>query len=568
MPDIPKYSRQRVPSGQVSATPLPYDIANTGEAAIGKGLQAVGAGVTDVATTKARLMMEEQKLADDVAELKLKSLRDIAEIKIKEGIANQADTDFWGGIVKKELQGYGEQAAGYRAKMSRAAVDRIAADDEAWSGSVVADYKHQATLQDATEAVILHDNRAIADIQRGGKVEDIKKSYLSGVGQYVGVEEAKKRWRTLSTTAQNSRLNSLVSELVGAAAENPQKVKDAMREELARRKKGKGSLLYDEIPSDKLQQILNAADAAGSRQEKIANAEAEAARDTLTANIYTDIFSTEADAASTEVMITNAIRPDKDGNSAITVEQAELLRRVNEREDAVVTSNAATIELEGLISQVRTGDVSTGKAMVQAIPVLGNTSDVDGKSFIRRLFEAEKAAEDDVQVRQEKKYQLHVTLLRSSVTGSASALFPTEGQDVYKRLADEAQIELNKQFEKRKFTDAEIGEAVDTLAKQYRLSLEQVKILKRNEQATRRTAFEEKKTQLRNEMQQLIDQGKTDEAKAAYLKAKEEGLFRGTMMDVLNDIAVPEDAAEQTVPMSAVRRLFQTMFGGTNVTEE
>ncbi len=66
-PRIPSFRRQRLPSTNVGAAPIPVSAAQQGQEAIGRGLQALGGGVINIGQSLFKIEQQKQDMRDDNA---------------------------------------------------------------------------------------------------------------------------------------------------------------------------------------------------------------------------------------------------------------------------------------------------------------------------------------------------------------------------------------------------------------------------------------------------------------------------------------------------------------------
>lgn len=93
MPRIPQYKQQRLPSTNIGAAPVRY--APSGGEAIGRGLQAFGAGIGDIGQSVAQIKAMDNKNKDSLAQIALRNDVEAAELEYKKKIAEDGDTTNW-----------------------------------------------------------------------------------------------------------------------------------------------------------------------------------------------------------------------------------------------------------------------------------------------------------------------------------------------------------------------------------------------------------------------------------------------------------------------------------------
>lgn len=191
MPEIPVHTRKRVPSGRVGAVPMPYDIARTGRAAIGRGLQRAGSALFEFAQRKQEIRIDREFTKGKL--LLAKSDRESLEELRRDNAFQQAED------IPEYFNDWIEQKVETRAKIinktatskqSREALGRHSALSEesfraragqmAWAKEK--DYSRGATFTAAAEHERM-GNAAAAEsaIRRAMELE------------YVGLEEGEQR---------------------------------------------------------------------------------------------------------------------------------------------------------------------------------------------------------------------------------------------------------------------------------------------------------------------------------------------------------------------------------------
>ena len=95
MPKIPSFRKQRLPSANVGAAPLPVSAANVAGGAIGQGLQSLGRGIGDVASTLQLLKDRDDKNKDSIATDSLNHIVKEENDKFDLRKAGEGDTSKW-----------------------------------------------------------------------------------------------------------------------------------------------------------------------------------------------------------------------------------------------------------------------------------------------------------------------------------------------------------------------------------------------------------------------------------------------------------------------------------------
>lgn len=93
MPKIPTYRRQRLPSTNVGAAPLPMSAANVAGEAIGQGLSALGGGISDVGQSLLKIKEADNKNKDLLAESRMRTATQEEELSYKEKISQDGDVN-------------------------------------------------------------------------------------------------------------------------------------------------------------------------------------------------------------------------------------------------------------------------------------------------------------------------------------------------------------------------------------------------------------------------------------------------------------------------------------------
>lgn len=220
MPEIPRYSREVMPSGRVSAVPIPFDVANTGQGQIGAGLADLGQGIMKLGSVLAELEIRKQEIRIDREYTKGRTLMDTDDRNALEGIyrdsAFQNENDI-AGYFDKSIKAHLDSRKtiiknSATSEKSREALDKYAelsgqgfvdkAKDIAWSKEK--DWSRSMAFTAADEQVRLGNAGAAESILRRAMVNE-----------YVGLEEGE---------AKIGGLKREVDWYVGAkmAIENPQ----------------------------------------------------------------------------------------------------------------------------------------------------------------------------------------------------------------------------------------------------------------------------------------------------------------------------------------------------------
>jgi hypothetical protein len=245
MPRIPQHTRRLSPSGRTGSVKAPYDIARTGEAAIGAGIQNLGKGVGDLGRVIAEIQIRKQNLIDSNNQLKTIALHDAYETNLRTAL-DQAPLEEYGNIHKAMFEEFNTNARELNTNSSPDTLTKLVAQLEAWG------IKSNAETNKMHTAALLKENAL--NLKVSGK-EAVQSDDPAALENFMNIwnnswPELFKGNQALADEAlANIFREGMIEKVQNQAAIYPEQTYDMLKAELDARKNG-------ETTNEQLQKFL------------------------------------------------------------------------------------------------------------------------------------------------------------------------------------------------------------------------------------------------------------------------------------------------------------------------